>query len=410
MAVIGSGPAGLAAAEVLAMRGFGVCVYDAMPSPARKFLMAGKSGLNLTKDEDPRLFRDHIGSTSLNPVLSSFGPEAVISWAEGLGQKVFVGSSGRVFPRSMKASPLLRQWLQRLTDHGVSLRTRWRWTGWTADGALSFETPDGPQSVRTDATVLALGGASWPRLGSDAAWLGIVRDIGVPLEPFRPANMGFDVDWSERFRDRWAGAPVKPAGLRYGDQTVRGEFVVSKSGVEGSAIYAISAPLRDALERGPTAVLVDLVPDHSNAALSARLSRPRRKASWSNFLRKTTGLSGVRAALAKEMLPSTSADPGTIASQLKSLPIPLVRPRPVAEAISSAGGIAWEAVTSGLMLKRRPGTFVAGEMLDWEAPTGGYLITTCLATGRWAGAAAADWVEDRSADGGAIPEVFQGHN
>ncbi len=386
--VIGAGPAGLAAAEMLLAAGVRPVIIEARPTVARKFLMAGKSGLNLTRDEDSAAFLAAFGAAAgrLGPILADFGAAEVRAWAEGLGQPVFTGSSGRVFPRTMKASPLLRAWLGRLA--GAEVRTRWRWSGWE-DGALAFATPAGPRRIAARATVLALGGASWPRLGSDAAWVPWIEASGARVTPFRPANMGFDVAWSAHFRDRFAGAPVKGVALSFGSQAVRGEFVVTRAGIEGGAVYALSAPLRDALERETATLVLDLAPDLTEARLRARLSYPIGRSSLANHLRRTIGLTGVRAALLRELAPGALEGPAETARALKALRLPLTGPRPVAEAISSAGGLAWDEVDAGLMLKRLPGVFAAGEMLDWEAPTGGYLLTVCLATGRAAGKAAA---------------------
>lgn len=389
-AVIGAGPAGLAAAEALLAAGLRPVVFEAKPSVARKFLMAGKSGLNLTKDEPDDRFLAAFGAARprLAPSLDAFGPRAAMDWARGLGEEIFTGSSGRVFPAAMKGSPLLRRWLRRLG--GAEFRTRWRWQGWQAD-ALAFDTPDGPRRVGARAVILALGGASWPRLGSDAAWVAWLAARGVEVRPFRPANMGFDVAWSGHFATRYAGAPVKNAALSIRGRQVRGEFVVTRHGIEGSAIYAISAALRDALERGDASLTLDLAPDATPGALASRLSRPRGRASLANHLRRTIGLDGVRAGLLRELAPEALADPAAIALALRALPVPVLRPRPIAEAISSAGGIAWDELDAGLMLRRLPGVFAAGEMLDWEAPTGGYLLTASLATGFHAGRAAAAW-------------------
>lgn len=392
-AVIGAGPAGLAAAEMLLQAGIQPVIFEARPTIARKLLMAGKSGLNLTKAEDPETFLAAFGPAAphLQPMLRDFGPARVRAWAEGLGQPVFTGSSGRVFPTAMKASPLLRAWAARLA--GATFRTRWRWTGWDGS-ALSFETPDGPRRVAAGATILALGGASWPRLGSDAAWVPWLTGAGVDVAPFRPANMGFDVAWSDHFRDRFAGAPVKGVALSLGPVTVKGEFVISATGVEGSAIYNLSAPLRDALTAGSADLTLDLAPDRSEDQLYQRLSRPIGRNSLANHLRKTIRLTGVRAGLLRELAPQALKGPDETARALKALPLPVLRARPLAEAISSAGGIAWAGLGPDLMLARKPGTFAAGEMLDWEAPTGGYLITACLATGRVAGQAAAKWIKE----------------
>lgn len=395
IAVIGGGPAGLAAAETLVEAGRAPVIFEAKPSPARKFLMAGKSGLNITKDESPETFAAAINTPSLTPLLETFGPDAIRAWAEGLGEPLFTGSSGRVFPLAMKASPLLRKWLARLEDGGASLRTRWRWTGWDGD-VLLFETPDGARRVTAGATVIAAGGASWSRLGSDGAWAEALAATGAPVAPFRPANMGFERPWSDHFSDRFAGAPVKPAALSFKARTLRGEFAISRYGVEGSAIYALSADLRDAMDEGPQTITLDLVPDVTATSLAKKLSRPRGKLSRSNFLRKTIGLTGVRAGLLRELAPETADTPDAIAAAIKALPLRLDRPRPIDEAISTAGGLMWEGLDGALMLRARPGVFAAGEMMDWEAPTGGYLLTACIATGRHAGAGAARWAKKQA--------------
>ncbi len=385
IAIIGGGPAGLMAAETLSTSGHQVTVYDSMPTFARKFLLAGKSGLNITHSEDYEVFASRFGASSarLRPALDAFTPAAVVGWAAGLGTETFVGTSGRVFPKVMKASPLLRAWLRRLEERGVDLRPRHRWTGFAGD-RLVFETPEGTREVEFDATLLALGGASYPRLGSDAAWLPWLAAKGVAINPFRPANCGFDVDWSQPFRGRFAGAPLKSVTATSDAGTVPGEFVVSEHGIEGSLVYAHSAALRDRLERDGSAVLtLDLMPGRSMERLTRDLARQGTKASFSNRLRKGAGLDGVKAALVREIDPDAARhDPAHLARRIKQLPIPLKRPRPIAEAISSAGGISWESVGEDYMLAALPGVFVAGEMLDWEAPTGGYLLTACLATGR----------------------------
>lgn len=379
--VIGAGPAGLMAAEMLAAGGRHVTLCEAKPTPARKFLMAGKSGLNLTKNEAADTFKGRYGCEELAPMLSAFGPEAVVDWARGLGQEVFTGTSGRVFPVAMKASPLLRAWLSRLDGQGVELRTRWRWTGF-ASGGFAFETPGGREVLQPRVTVLALGGASWPRLGSDAAWVPWLRAMGVPVASFRPANAGLSVDWSKHM-ERYFGSPVKGAELLAGGLRDRGEFVISTRGIEGGAVYGVSAVVRDGAE-----LALDLVPGHSRAEVSGRLASGPGKDTTANWLRKALKLDAVKMALLQEWgrpLPRG----GDLARLVKALPVRHRGPRPLEEAISSAGGISWEGVSTALELNILPGVFVAGEMLDWEAPTGGYLLTACLATGRWAGLAAA---------------------
>jgi len=391
-AVIGSGPAGLAAAEMLAHVA-DVTVYDAMPAPGRKFLLAGKSGLNLTHAEPLDAFLARFGPARglLEPAIRAFPPTAIRHWAAELGVATFTGSSGRVFPQVMKASPLLRAWLARLDGRGVQLALRHRWEGWTPEAALRFVTPDGTREISADVTVLALGGASWPRLGTTGAWTSLLAGRGVTINPLRPANCGFDVDWSPRLTETFAGAPVKPVLLSFGGSAVRGEFVVTAGGIEGSAVYALSAALRDAIERDGSATLsIDLVPGRSLAQLSTALTRQRGKASLATRLRKACGIDGVKAALLREPGgPALPAGPAELAALLKALPLTLTGTRPIAEAISSAGGVALDEINRDYMLGKLPGVFVAGEMLDWEAPTGGYLLTACLATGRAAGSAAA---------------------
>jgi uncharacterized flavoprotein (TIGR03862 family) len=378
--VIGAGPAGLMAAEALARAGRRVVVAEAKPSPGRKFLMAGKSGLNLTKDEDAARFRTAFRAPWLDPVLTAFGPEQAIGWARGLGQEVFTGSSDRVFPVAMKGSPLLRAWLQRLAGLGVELRLRWRWTG--LDGsALTFATPQGAQRLTPDRTVLALGGASWARLGSDAAWVPWLAAKGVGIAPWQPANMGFAVNWSPQMA-RHFGQPVKGAALVAGTQRERGEFVISNRGLEGGGIYAVSRALREGVP-----LVVDLLPDLDEATISTRLTRMRPGETVTNRLRKL-GLAPVSVALIQEFGRPLPEGEG-LAALLKALPFRHRGPRPLDEAISVAGGITAESLTPGLELRALPGVFACGEMLDWEAPTGGYLLTGCLATGRWAGRAAA---------------------
>lgn len=373
--VIGAGPAGLMAAEELAKAGRRVVVCEAKPSPARKFLMAGKSGLNVTKDQDLAGFTAAYDSPWLAPMLAEFGPDQVADWCRGLGQEVFTGSSGRVFPKAMKASPLLRAWLKRLETQGVSLRTRWRWTGFEGAG-FRFETPEGQQVLHPRVTVLALGGASWKRLGSDAAWVPWLEEKGVQVQGFKPANMGFAVDWSPHMA-RQFGQAVKGAALIVGGRRERGEFVISAKGLEGGGIYAVSRELRDG-----AGLAVDLMPDVPADQVAARLARMKPSESLANRLRKL-GLSGPAMALVMEFGRSVDT-----VSAIKSLQVPLLGPRPIEEAISVAGGIAQTSCTENLELRALPGVFVCGEMLDWEAPTGGYLLTGCWASGRWAGRAA----------------------
>ena len=375
--VIGAGPAGLMAAEQMAKAGLSVLVADAMPSVGRKFLMAGKSGLNITKVEDGF-------AASFDPpmttAINKFGPQGVMDWSTELGQPLFAGSTGRVFPKVMKASPLLRAWLSRLADLGVEFRTRWRWEGWAGD-ALNFTTLDGPKSLAPKVTVLALGGASWARLGSDGAWAGhLPNDIA----PFAPANMGFGVAWSDYMKPH-LGQPVKAVALTAGNLSTRGEFVISERGIEGGGIYMVSRAMR---EGAP--LFIDLMPDWPLERVQKALAKPRGKTSLSNHLRKVLRFDPLRMALLSEFGRPFPDDLGAL---IKALPVRHTGPRPMDEAISTAGGVRFDALTDDLMLKSRPGVFCAGEMLDWEAPTGGYLITGCLATGLKAGRAAARFVQ-----------------
>jgi uncharacterized flavoprotein (TIGR03862 family) len=357
-----------------------------MPSFGRKFLMAGRGGLNLTHSEpfDRFLTRYEAAAPRLEPILRDFPPDALVAWAEGLGQPTFVGSSGRIFPKAMKASPLLRAWLSRLAAAGVRMRPRHDWRGWDAEGRLVFDSPDGEVTDLPDATLLALGGASWSRLGSDGAWSELLAGRGIEISPFRPANSGFLVDWSEPFRDRFAGTPLKAVALTYAGATVRGEAVIARYGLEGGAVYALSARLREAVTEEGSAVLeIDLRPDLSAGRLAERLSRPRGGQSLSNHLRKASGLSPVEVNLLREGHGRSLPESGrALAEAIKSIPLRLSAPAPIDGAISTAGGIALGELDENLMLRKLPSVFAAGEMLDWEAPTGGYLLQACFATGR----------------------------
>ena len=389
-AVIGGGPAGLMAAETLAMAGFDVTVFEAKPSLGRKFLMAGKSGLNLTKREpvDKLLTGYAEASDWLSGMIRAFDPSAIADWSEALGQPVFAGSTGRVFPKTMKASPLLRAWLRRLQAQGVELRPRHRWTGWHGE-ALQFETPDGPAAYVAQVTVLALGGASWAKLGSDGHWRGILLPKGVGVAYFAPANAGLRIDWS-RFMDPVLGKPLKNIGFSSGALTSRGEAIVSARGLEGGGIYAVSRGVR---EGHP--LVMDLAPDLTLEQVTERLTRARGKSSsWSNAMRKGLRLSPAAQAVLREFVQPFPTQPGDLARHIKALTVPTLGLRPMDEAISTAGGVAQTEVTADLMLRALPGVFCAGEMLDWEAPTGGYLLTGCLATGRRAGQGAASFLSE----------------
>lgn len=394
--VIGAGPAGLMAAERLAAAGHRVEVFDAMPSAGRKFLLAGKGGLNLTHSEPYERFVARYGPAAgwMAPRLQAFGAEALRAWAAGLGVSTFVGSSGRVFPAEMKAAPLLRAWLHRLRVAGVVFQMRHRWTGWTDDGALAFDGPAGPVTRRADATILALGGASWPRLGSDGAWWPWLAARGVELAPLAPANCGFDVAWSEFLRTRHAGEPLKSVAITFGGERRPGEFVLTETGLEGSLVYAFSAALRDAIARDGRAVFeLDLLPARPLDWVRRELAHPRGSRSLASHLKSRLNLGGVKTALLWELVPKADQhDVDKLAAAIKALPVPVTAPRPIAEAISSAGGVRLAAVDDGLMLQALPGVFVAGEMLDWEAPTGGYLLTGCVSTGLAAGDGAARWL------------------
>jgi uncharacterized flavoprotein (TIGR03862 family) len=403
-AIVGGGPAGLMAAEVLAAGGVGVDLYDAMPSVGRKFLLAGKGGMNITHAEPFETFATRYGPRrdEVRAWLDAFGPGAVRDWIAGLGIDTFVGSSGRVFPADMKAAPLLRVWLHRLREGGVRFHMRHRWTGWR-DGRLLFATPDGEREASPGAVILALGGASWKRLGSDGAWVPLLAARGVGVAPLQPANCGFDADWSEHFRSRHAGAPLTTVALALAadapgaDPAFRkGQFVVTQDGIEGSLVYALSAPIRDRIARdGAATVLIDLLPDHDAARVRDEVARGRGSRSLSSHLQSRLGIAGVKAGLLRECLSKEDfADPVRLARALKALPLRLTRPRPIDEAISSAGGVRFDAL-AGTMLRALPGVFVAGEMIDWEAPTGGYLLTACFGSGRAAGQDALAWLAAR---------------
>ena len=405
VAVVGAGPAGLMAADVLAAAGVSVDVYDAMPSAGRKFLLAGKGGLNLTHSEPFDAFAARYGArrAAIEPLLRGFDADAVRAWAQSLGIATFVGSSGRIFPLDLKAAPLLRAWLHRLRAAGVRLHMRHRWLGWDADdaalpGALRFATPKGEQRADADATVLALGGASWPRLGSDGAWVDLLRARGIDIAPLAPANCGFDTaPWSEHFRARFAGSPLKNVALAFGDFRQTGEFVVTASGIEGSLVYAASGALREAIEaRGSAQAFIDLLPGRDAAFVAAEVARPRGTRSLSTHLKSRLRIDGVKAGLLYELLPREAlADAPTLARAIKALPLTLVAPRPIAQAISSAGGVRFEALADTLMARALPGVFCAGEMLDWEAPTGGYLLNACLASGAGAARGLLTWLAAR---------------
>ena len=389
------------AAESAIAGGARVDLYDAMASVGRKFLLAGKGGLNLTHSEPPEPFLARYGPrrAQIEPLLAAFGPDALRAWARGLGVETFVGTSGRVFPSDLKAAPLLRAWVRRLRRAGVTFHVHHRWCGWDEHGALCFAAPQGERSVHADAVVLALGGGSWPLLGSDGAWVPLLAGRGVRIEPLRPANCGFDVGWSEHFRTRFAGHPVKPVVVAVtnaeGIESRRqGEFVVTETGIEGGVIYAVSACLRDEIMATGVAVIrLDLAPDRDLPRLIEDLSRPRGSRSMASHLQRRAGIEGVKAGLLREVVSKQDfADPPRLGATIKALPLRLVAPRPLDEAISTAGGIAFEALDERLMIRALPGVFCAGEMLDWEAPTGGYLLTACFASGRAAGAGAVSWL------------------
>lgn len=402
VAIIGGGPAGLMAAEVLSQAGLVVHVYDAMPSVGRKFLLAGKGGLNLTHAEPFSDFVSRYGKrqAEIEAILNNFTPQMLRDWARDLGIETFVGSSQRVFPLEMKAAPLLRAWLRRLRAAGVTFHTRHRWSGWDENQALKFLTPDGEKTVTADAVILALGGGSWAKLGSDGKWLPLLADKGITIAPLQPSNCGFEVAWSEYFRNRFAAQPLKSVSLSFTDASGKsyqklGELMLTATGVEGSLIYACSAPLRDTLNiNGTVTVYLDLAPDKDFSRLVTELAKPRGSKSMTNHLRSRAGIDGAKAGLLREFLSSTEfANPELLAATLKALPVKLIATRPIDEAISTAGGVCFESLDAQLMLKAMPGVFCAGEMLDWEAPTGGYLLTACFASGRVAGLGALAWLQ-----------------
>ncbi|MBI5751807.1 MAG: TIGR03862 family flavoprotein [Hydrogenophilales bacterium] len=402
VAVVGGGPAGLMAAEVLMQGGVAVDVYDAMPSVGRKFLMAGKGGMNITHAEPAAAFLARYGArrAQIQPLLEAFGPDALRQWIHAFGIDTFAGSSGRVFPAGMKAAPLLRAWLHRLRAGGVRFHVRHRWLGWDDQGALRFITPTGEQCIAPDAVVLALGGGSWARLGSDGAWVPLLVARGVAVETLRPANCGFDAGWSAHFSARFAGRPVKPVVLGFTDRAgvshrKQGEFIVTASGVEGSLIYALSAALRDEIAAsGSVLIHLDLLPGRELQFVIGEVARPRGSRSQASHLQSRLGLKGVKAGLLRELIPAEEyAQPARLGAAIKALPLRLIAPRPLDEAISTAGGVSFEALDAQLMLRAVPGVFCAGEMLDWEAPTGGYLLTACFASGRAAGLGVLSWLQ-----------------
>jgi uncharacterized flavoprotein (TIGR03862 family) len=397
VAVIGGGPAGLMAAEVLAQGGAKVDVYDAMPSVGRKFLMAGKGGMNITHAEPFDIFLTRYGTRrdQIEPLLRAFSPDALREWIQGLGIETFVGTSNRVFPTDMKSAPLLRAWLHRLRESGVHFHVRHRWRGWNEQGALRFATADGESSLHPDAVVLALGGASWPQLGADGSWLPILSLREIAVAPLRPSNCGFDVAWSSHFRERFIGEPLKAVAATFGDVRKQGECVVTEHGIEGGLIYAHSAALRDEIERSGSATLhLDLLPDWTQQRVLDEVSHPRGSRSLSSHLQSRLGLKGIKANLLREVLSAGEMhDPAMLAHTIKNLPLRLIAARPLHEAISTAGGVAFEELDNQLMLRKMPGVFCAGEMLDWEAPTGGYLLSACLASGLAAGTGALNWLK-----------------
>ena len=397
IAIIGGGPTGLMAAEVLLKRGAQVAFYEAMPSLGRKFLVAGKGGLNLTHSEPREDFLSRYGvrRRQIEPLLDAFGPNDLREWARELGVETFIGSSGRVFPKEMKAAPLLDAWLEKLLTSGMQIYTRHKWVGWGKDNALLFTTPDGEKNVKADAVILALGGGSRPELGSDGGWIPLLAERGVEIAPLKPSNCGFDVNWTPHFRDKFEGKPLKSVAITFKEQRKLGEFIITEKGVEGSLIYALSAQLRDEIECGGSATIeLDLTPDWTQEEVTEKLSRPRGTHSLSKHLKRTVNITGVKSGLLWEFVTKEDfSDPERLAFAIKSLPIPLIAPRPLVEAISSAGGVTFESLDEHLMLRALPGVFCAGEMLDWEAPTGGYLLTVCFASGHVTGLGVLDWLD-----------------
>jgi uncharacterized flavoprotein (TIGR03862 family) len=401
VAIVGGGPAGLMASDVLVRGGARVTIYDQMPAVGRKFLLAGRGGLNLTHSEPLEQFLGRYGHARprIRPAIETFSPDDLRAFSAELGQPTFIGSSGRVFPKAMKASPLLRAWLRRLAAMGVTFRLRHRWRGWDETGRLLFDTPNGQTAVAAEASVLALGGASWPKLGSDGAWAAAMAEVGIAVTPLQPANCGFLVDWSDIFRSRFEGEPLKRIALSFGERTTRGEAVITRQGLQGGGLYALSDVLREAIaSHGHAVLLIDLLPDKNVAALEQKLRAPRNKQSLANVLRKALSLSPVAIGLLQEAAIASSTKlseltPAALAGLIKAVPVRLVGVEPIARAISTAGGIAFDEIDERFMLCRRPGTFVAGEMLDWEAPTGGYLLQACFATGAAAGRGALQWLQ-----------------
>ena len=402
VAIVGGGPAGLMASDVLGRAGVRVTIYDQMPTVGRKFLLAGRGGLNLTHSEPLDQFLRRYGHSEprIQPAIEAFSPDDLRAFSAELGQPTFVGSSGRVLPQAMKASPLLRAWLRRLAAMGVTFKLRHRWRGWDEAGRLLFDTPDGSTAVATDTSVLALGGGSWPKLGSDGTWVAAVEDSGIAVTRLRPANCGVLVDWSDIFRSRFEGEPLKRIALSFGGHSMRGEAVITRKGLQGGGLYALSDVLREAIaSQGHALLLIDLSPDRSATTLEQKLSAPRNKQSLANVLRKALRLSPVAIGLLQEAAVASATKlwelpPEALAALIKAVPVRLVGVEPIARAISTAGGVTFDEIDEHFMLRRRPGTFVAGEMLDWEAPTGGYLLQACFATGAAAGRGALQFLQN----------------